>query len=206
MRPLGLGSPYDVRMTSSEPPPLLTVADAAAWRAWLDVHEHDSDGVWLVLAKKGTSEPTSLSYAQALEEALCSGWIDGQKGSIDAAVFRQRFTPRRRASIWSKRNIGIVEELIVHGRMRERGLREIEAAKADGRWERAYAGSATAEVPEDLAAALASSALAAAGFAALNSSGRYSVLHPLMTAPNETVRANRLARILVKLEAAERRD
>lgn len=186
-----------------ELPPLLTLADTAAWRAWLDAHEYDSDGVWLVLAKKGTSEPTSLSYGQALEEALCSGWIDGQKGGIDAAVFRQRFTPRRRASIWSKRNIGIVEELLAGGRMRERGLHEIEAAKADGRWGRAYEGSATAEVPEDLAAALASSSRAAEGFAALNRSGRYSVLHPLMTAPNETIRANRLARILVKLEAAE---
>ena len=139
---------------------ILVVADAAAWRAWLDVNEDASDGVWLLLAKKGTTSPTSLTYAQALDEALCSGWIDGQKGSVDTALFRQRFTPRRRASIWSKRNIGIVEELIARGRMRERGLREIEAAKADGRWERAYAGSATAEVPEDLAAALASSARA----------------------------------------------
>lgn len=185
---------------SSELPPLFTVADAAAWRAWLDVNEHESDGVWLVLAKKGTTEPTSLSYAQALDEALCSGWIDGQKGSIDAAVFRQRFTPRRKASMWSQRNIGIVESLIAEGRMRDRGMSEIDRARRDGRWDRAYAGAATAEVPADLTAALEASPVAGAAFAALNSSSRYSILHPLMTASNETVRTNRLARILEKLE------
>lgn len=187
---------------TAELPPLLTVKDAAAWRAWLDANEHTSDGVWLVLAKKGTTVPTSLSYAEALDEALCSGWIDGQKGSLDAAVFRQRFTPRRKASIWSQRNIGLVETLIEQGRMRDRGMAEIERAKADGRWDRAYAGSATAEVPADLTAALEASPGAAAAFAALNSSGRYSVLHPLMTAPNEKVRANRLAKILEKLKSA----
>ncbi len=190
---------------TSDLPPLFTVADAAAWRAWLDTNEHVSDGVWLVLAKKGTTEPTSLSYPQALDEALCSGWIDGQKGSIDAALFRQRFTPRRKASMWSQRNIGLVKKLIEEGRMRDRGMSEIERAKQDGRWDRAYAGATTAEVPADLAAALAASPVAGAAFAALNSSSRYSILHPLMTAPNETVRANRLARILEKLGADTRR-
>ena len=185
---------------TADQPPLLVVADAAAWRAWLDAHEHEAEGVWLVLAKKGTTEPTSLRYDQALEEALCSGWIDGQKGSIDAAVFKQRFTPRRRASMWSQRNIGIVERLIAEGRMRERGMAEIERARADGRWDRAYAGAATAEVPSDLAAALEASPEAAASFAALDAAGRYSVLHRLMTAPNESVRGNRLARILAALE------
>src|SRR6478752_2926809 len=92
--------------------PTLIVADAAAFRAWLEANRDRSDGVWLVLAKKGTTEPTSLTYAQALEEALCRGWIDGQKRSGDAATFAQRFTPRRRASRWSKRNVGIAEQLI----------------------------------------------------------------------------------------------
>lgn len=187
---------------TSQPHPLLTVKDAAAWRAWLDANEHTSDGIWLVLAKKGTVEPTSLSYAEALDEALCSGWIDGQKGSLDAAVFRQRFTPRRKRSMWSLRNTGIVEELIAQGRMRERGMSEIELAKADGRWERAYAGSATIEVPADLAAALEASPAAGAAFAALNSAGRYSVLHPLVSAPSEATRASRLAKALAKLESA----
>lgn len=184
-------------------PELFTVADAAAWREWLDAHESTSDGVWLVLAKKGASAPTSLTYAQALEEALCSGWIDGQKGRIDEATFRQRFTPRRRASMWSQRNIGIVEALISEGRMRERGRAEIERARADGRWDRAYAGSRTAEVPEDLARALAASPVAAAAFAAYSGANRYAVLHRLMTATNDVVRARRLARAIDMLEAGE---
>ncbi|WP_053385382.1 YdeI/OmpD-associated family protein [Leucobacter celer] len=184
-------------------PELLTLPDAAAWRAWLDANEDSSDGVWLVLAKKGTTEPTTLSHAQALEEALCSGWIDGQKGSLDAATFRQRFTPRRRASMWSQRNIGIVEELIVQGRMRERGQAEIDRAQSDGRWERAYVGSAKAEVPEDLTAALAASDTAATMFASLNAANRYAILHRLMTASNATTRGNRLAKILTMLENGE---
>ncbi|PIJ06257.1 hypothetical protein BMH32_14280, partial [Leucobacter sp. OLJS4] len=162
-----------------------------------------SDGVWLVLAKKGTTEPTTLSYAQALDEALCSGWIDGQKGSLDSATFRQRFTPRRRQSMWSERNIGLVAELIEAGRMRERGNAEIERAKGDGRWDRAYAGASKAEVPDDLVAALAASPSAAAVFAGLNGANRYSVLHRLMTASNATTRANRLAKILAMLEGGE---
>ena len=187
---------------TAESQPLLIVKDAAAWRAWLDANEHDSDGVWLVLAKKGTTEPTSLSYQQALDEALCSGWIDGQKKSLDIAVFQQRFTPRRKRSMWSLRNTGIVEELLAQGRMRERGMSEVELARADGRWERAYAGSATIEVPSDLEAALAASPAASAAFAALNSAGRYSVLHPLVSAPSEATRASRLAKILATLESA----
>lgn len=184
-------------------PPLLTLADAAAWRAWLDENEDSSDGVWLVLAKKGTTEPTTLSYAQALDEALCSGWIDGQKGSLDAATFRQRFTPRRKQSMWSERNIGLVAGLIEAGRMRERGHAEIERAKGDGRWDRAYAGASKAEVPDDLVAALEASPSAAAAFSGLNGANRYSVLHRLMTASNATTRANRLARILAMLERGE---
>lgn len=184
-------------------PPLLTLADAAAWRAWLDENEDSSDGVWLVLAKKGTTEPTTLSYAQALDEALCSGWIDGQKGSLDAATFRQRFTPRRKQSMWSERNIVLVAGLIEAGRMRERGHAEIERAKGDGRWDRAYAGASKAEVPDDLVAALEASPSAAAAFSGLNGANRYSVLHRLMTASNATTRANRLARILAMLERGE---
>ncbi len=188
---------------TSPMPPLLIVDDVAAWRAWLEENEDVSDGVWLVLAKKGTTEPTTLTYAQALEEALCSGWIDGQKGSIDAATFRQRFTPRRRASMWSERNIGLVAGLIEQGRMRERGQTEIDRAKADGRWDRAYVGAAKAEVPEDLAAAFAASETAAAAFASLNGANRYAILHRLMTASNATTRGNRLARILTMLENGE---
>src|SRR5437667_10578608 len=133
----------------------LIVRDAAAWRAWLATHHADPAGVWLVLAKKGTEKPTSLTYDQALEEALCHGWIDGQARRRDEATYRQRFTPRRRRSAWSKRNVGIAERLLAEGRMQRAGITAVERAKADGRWEAAYAGQAGLEVPPDLAAALA---------------------------------------------------
>ena len=171
-----------------EPVTLLVVADQAAWRAWLDEHEGDPDGVWLALAKKGTTRPTSLTYDQALDEALCSGWIDGQKGSVDALVFRQRFSPRRKASLWSVRNVGLVATLIADGRMRPRGQAEIDRAKADGRWDRAYAGAATATVPEDLAAALEASPAAADQFGRLNANNRYAVLHRVSTASSPSAR------------------
>jgi uncharacterized protein YdeI (YjbR/CyaY-like superfamily) len=179
------------------------VADAAAWRAWLDQHEDDSDGVWLALAKKGTTGPTTLTYAQALDEALCSGWIDGQKRSNDAATFLQRFTPRRRASLWSERNIGLVAALVAEGRMRPRGLAEVDRAKADGRWDRAYAGSASATVPDDLAAALDTAPAAATLFAELDATNRYAVLHRIMTAPNATTRAARLTKLVGMLDRGE---
>ena len=186
----------------------IVIADATAWRAWLDTNEDASDGVWLMLAKKGTLSPTSLTYAQALEEALCSGWIDGQKKSYDDATFIERFTPRRKRSMWSQRNVDLVARLIAEGRMRPRGQQEIERAQADGRWSRAYAGSATIEVPNDLATALRAAPAAQANFDALNSQGRYSILHPIITAPSEVTRARRLERIMDTLlggpDAADR--
>ena len=190
-------------MTPVDDAEVLVVADAAAWRAWLEAEGGSSDGVWLRLAKKGTAEPTSLTYAQALDEALCSGWIDGQKRSFDDATFIERFTPRRRASLWSQRNIGLVARLVEEGRMRPAGLAEVERAQADGRWQRAYAGSATAEVPDDLAAALAASPTAAQAFAGLNAANRYAVLHRTATAPSATARANRIARLVAMLERGE---
>src|SRR4051812_5166751 len=118
--------------------PTLIIPDAAAFRAWLHANRDRSGGVWLVLAKKGITDPTSLTYAQALEEALCQGWIDGQKRARDATTFAQRFTPRRHASQWSKRNVRAAEELIANARMLPAGLAEIDRAKADGRWAAAY--------------------------------------------------------------------
>lgn len=187
----------------TDQPEVLTLPDVAAWRAWLDAHEDTSEGVWLLQAKKGTVEPTSLTYRQALLEALCSGWIDGQRASVDGATFRQRYTPRRKASLWSERNVGIVADLIAEGRMRPRGQAEIARAKADGRWERAYAGPASATVPEDLTAALETSAQAAASFAGLNGQNRYAVLHRIMTAPSPASRTNRLAKLVGMLERGE---
>ena len=182
---------------------LLVVPDAAAWRAWLDLHEGDSDGVWLVLAKQGTTSPTSLTYAEALDEALCSGWIDGQKKRLDEATFQERFTPRRKASLWSTRNIGLVAVLVTDGRMRPRGQAEVDRAKADGRWGRAYSGSAGSEVPDDLAAALAASPAAADRFATLNRTNRYAVIHRVSTAPSATSRLNRLTKLVAMLERGD---
>ncbi|MFD1720722.1 YdeI/OmpD-associated family protein [Amnibacterium endophyticum] len=182
---------------------VLVLPDAAAWRAWLDEHEGVSDGVWLRLAKKGTLVPTSLTYAQALDEALCSGWIDGQKRAFDEATFVERFTPRRRASLWSARNVGLVAALIEQGRMRPAGQAEIDRAKADGRWDRAYAGASTMTVPDDLAAACAASPVLAEAFAALDRTNRYAVLHRLATAPSPAARANRLATLAAMLERGD---
>ena len=190
-------------MATEPEPDILVVTDAVAWRTWLDANEDTSDGVWLLLAKKGTTSPTTLTYAQALDEALCSGWIDGQRKSRDAATFRQRYTPRRRASLWSQRNIGLVEAFVAEGRMRPRGQAEIDRAKADGRWERAYAGPATIGVPDDLEAALRNRPAAAAMFDQLTGQNRYAVLHRIHTAPSATSRANRLAKLVGMLERGE---
>lgn len=132
----------------------LIVAGSREWRAWLRAHHSDSDGVWLVLAKRGTTHPTMLSYDEALEEAICFGWIDGQLGRRDAATFRRRFTPRKARSPWSQRNVTIVEQLTAAGRMQPSGDDEVRKAKGDGRWEAAYAGQAAIEVLEDLTKAL----------------------------------------------------
>ncbi|MBI4936231.1 MAG: YdeI/OmpD-associated family protein [Actinobacteria bacterium] len=183
--------------------PVLIVADAAAFRNWLRANGTTSDGEWLVLAKKGTTDPTSLTYAQALEEALCEGWIDGQKRSRDAATFVQRFTPRRRASIWSKRNVGITEQLIAEGRMRPAGLAEIDRAKADGRWDAAYSGQASATVPDDLAAALAANAAAAAMFERLNKANRFAVLFRVETAKRPDTRSRRIEQLVDMLARGE---
>jgi uncharacterized protein YdeI (YjbR/CyaY-like superfamily) len=184
-------------------PPELTVADVDAWRAWLADHLGDQDGVWLVLAKKGTTSPTSLTYDQALEEALCQGWIDGQVRSVDAATYRQRFTPRRRRSMWSRRNVGLVERLTEEGRMQPAGLAEVARARADGRWDAAYAGPATIEVPDDLAAALAANPAAQARFGTLSGQNRYAVLIRVTTAVRPETRARRVEQYVAMLANGE---
>ncbi len=184
----------------------LIFKDVNAWRAWLDENEETSDGVWLLVAKKGTTEPTSLMVADALQEALCSGWIDGQRRSKDETTFLQRYTPRRKASVWSEKNTLFVQELIAQGRMRPRGQLEMDKAKADGRWERAYQGQATAQVPEDLQRALDAEPAAKAAFEALKSQPRYHILHQLMIAKTEKTKAARIARFIAQLEETNARD
>lgn len=179
--------------------PVLSFADAAAWEEWLSTHYDLQTGVWLKTAKKG-SGITTVVYADALEVALCYGWIDGQSKSIDETYYVQKFTPRRKNSLWSKVNIGKVEALIAAGRMRPSGFAAIEAAKADGRWDAAYDSVKEATVPDDLAAALEKSAAAKAFFESFNSANRYAVLWRLMTAKTKETRASRLEKIMAMLE------
>jgi uncharacterized protein YdeI (YjbR/CyaY-like superfamily) len=172
--------------------PELIVEDAAAWAAWLGGHHAASAGVWLVLAKRGGSPLTRLTYQAALEEALCYGWIDGQLRRREEGSYGQRFTPRRPRSAWSKRNVELAERLIAEGRMQPAGKVVVEQARADGRWQAAYAGSATIEVPDDLAAALAAEPRARATFALLTSQNRYAILYRLATAKRPETRSRRL--------------
>ena len=183
--------------------PELIVSDAAAWRVWLAEHHEGSAGVSLVLAKKGTAEPTSLTYDQALDEAFCYGWIDGQVQRRDETTYRQRFTRRRSRSSWSKRNVGIVERLRLEGRMHPAGVAEVERAKADGRLEAAYAGSASIEVPPDLAAALTAEPRARAMFEILTAQNRYAVLYRIDTAKRAETRSRRIEQFVAMLARGE---
>jgi uncharacterized protein YdeI (YjbR/CyaY-like superfamily) len=183
--------------------PELTVADAATWREWLAAHHGETPGVWLVLAKKGTTAPTRLSYDDALEEALCHGWIDGQVRRRDEHTYRQRFTPRRARSAWSKRNVAIAERLIATGRMHAAGVAQVERARADGRWETAYAGQANIEVPDDLARALAAAPAARAMFDTLTSQNRYAILYRIDTAKRADTRARRIEQYVAMLSRGE---
>jgi uncharacterized protein YdeI (YjbR/CyaY-like superfamily) len=183
----------------ADQPDLVIVADVVAWRAWLDSNESTHDGMWLMLAKKGTTVPTSLTYQDALLEALCSGWIDGQVKSVDAHTYKQRFTPRRARSLWSLRNVGLVAQLESEGRMRERGRAEVVRAQVDGRWDRAYPGPADAKAPEDFIAALEAHPGASDRFNALDRQGQYATFHQILTATTPAVRVRRIARAVERL-------
>lgn len=187
--------------------PDLVLPDVAAWRAWLDENESTSNGVRLLLAKKGAvgepDMPTTLIYPEALDEALCSGWIDGQAKREDDRTHWQRYTPRRAASLWSQRNREHVARLEAEGRMRERGRAEVERAQADGRWAAAYAGPATMEPTPELAAALAASPEATAALAALSGQNRYAVLHRAHTPRTPAGRLKAAARLVGMLESGE---
>jgi uncharacterized protein YdeI (YjbR/CyaY-like superfamily) len=183
--------------------PTLTVADAGAWRRWLEEHHEEPDGVWLVLAKKGTREPTSLNYDEALQEALCHGWIDGQVRRLNEGTYCQRFTPRRARSKWSRRNRGIVARLEEEKRMQAGGIAEVERAKADGRWDDAYSGPASAEVPDDLAAALGAEPAAQAMFEILTSQNRYAILFRIGDAKRADTRSRRIEQFVGMLARGE---
>jgi uncharacterized protein YdeI (YjbR/CyaY-like superfamily) len=181
----------------------LLVPDAASWRAWLTENHAMPAGVWLVLAKKGTTTPTTLSYDQALEHALCFGWIDGQVKRRDEATFQQRFTPRRARSIWSRNNVNHIARLQRDGLMHPAGEVAVERAKADGRWEAAYAGPGTMDIPADFAEALAASPEAAAMFDVLTSQNRYAILFRLTGINRADTRARRITDYVGMLERGE---
>jgi uncharacterized protein YdeI (YjbR/CyaY-like superfamily) len=182
--------------------PILQFADPAAWRRWLD-GEHDSArGVWLKIAKKASGIPT-VTHAEALEEALCFGWIDGQRAPHDELYFLQRFTPRGPRSKWSQVNRQKATELIEQGRMTPAGLAKVEEAKADGRWDAAYEPQRTATVPEDFQRALDENPAAKEFFATLTGARRYSFLYRIADAKRPETRARRIVEFVAML--AERR-
>lgn len=183
--------------------PIHLFATPADLEAWLEENHADSAGLWLKIAKKG-SGVESVSYVQALELALCFGWIDSQKRGFDERFFLQRFTPRRPRGKWSLINREKAEALIAVGAMRPTGLAEVEAAKADGRWEAAYAGQRTAEVPEDLQHELERNTAAREFFAKLDSANRYAILYRLQEAKKPETRERRLRKFIAMLERGEK--
>jgi len=182
--------------------PIQHFKDQKAWGKWL-VANAGGKGIWLQIAKKDLGI-ASVNYAQALEAALCHGWIDGQKRGYDERFFLQRFTPRRPRSLWSKINIGHVERLIAEGRMQSGGLREIEAAKADGRWEAAYRSFSDMEVPAELAAALKKNKKAKAFFDQLDRTNRYAFCWRVHTAKKPETRLARAEKFVEMLAKGEK--
>lgn len=182
--------------------PHLPFPSEQAWEAWLQKNGSISQGIWMKLAKKQSGIP-SLSYTEALDVALCHGWIDGQKQKLDDLYWLQKFTPRRPRSGWSKVNCGKVEALIAAGRMQPTGFKEIEAAKADGRWDNAYHSQSSAEIPTDFAEALATSPKAKAFFETLKKSDRYPFLYRIQTTKRPENRARKIAEYVAMLESGK---
>ena len=179
-------------------PPVKSFATARAFETWLSRSHGKAEGIWLVIAKKG-SGIRSVTYAEAVEVALCYGWIDGQAKRLDDERYVQKFTPRRERSPWSQINRGRALSLIDEGRMQEPGVREIERAKADGRWDAAYASPRAATVPDDLATALRRNKKAKAAFEALDSRNRFAILYRVNDAKKPETRARRIAQFVEML-------
>jgi uncharacterized protein YdeI (YjbR/CyaY-like superfamily) len=171
--------------------PILQFADRTAWNRWLDEHHAASSGVWLKIAKKASGIPT-VTHPEALEDALCYGWIDGQRAPHDESFFLQRFTPRRPRSKWSQVNRDKVTELIAQGRMQPAGLAQVQAAQQDGRWEAAYAPQSSQAIPEDFQRALEQNPKANEFFKTLRGTRRYSFLYRIADAKRPETRARRI--------------
>ncbi|MFI4957624.1 MAG: YdeI family protein [Lysobacterales bacterium] len=181
----------------------LSCETKAAWAAWLAKNHRASEGIWLRLAKK-SADTSSVTYTEAIDVALCYGWIDGQKQADNEHFWLQRFTPRSARSIWSKINRDKATKLMANGQMKEAGLKEIERAKNDGRWDAAYDSARTAEVPIDFQAALDRNPKAKAFFATLNSSNRYAILFRIHTAKKIETRESRIQKFVQMLENHEK--
>jgi uncharacterized protein YdeI (YjbR/CyaY-like superfamily) len=176
---------------------------AAAFRKWLVANHAKAEGLWLRIYKKDSGKK-SITYAEALDEALCFGWIDGMKKGLDEVSWVQRFTPRRAKSGWSKINTGHAERLVGVGKMHATGLRHIEAAKADGRWKAAYDSPKTANPPADFLKALSQNKKAKAFFLTLNKANVYAIVYQLQTAKKPETRQKRMAKILAQLETGKK--
>nr|WP_246406778.1 YdeI/OmpD-associated family protein [Modestobacter versicolor] len=178
-------------------------ATPADFDAWLAAEHDRAPGLFLKMAKKASGIP-SITAPEAVEVALCHGWIDGRGNRVDDVWFTVRYTPRRPRSVWSQKNVQTVARLVADGRMRPAGMAQVEAAQADGRWERAYAGSATITVPDDLAAALAAEPAAEEFFAGLDKTNRFAVLFRVHTAATPQTRARRIAACVQQLAEGRR--
>ncbi|WP_027345217.1 YdeI/OmpD-associated family protein [Hamadaea tsunoensis] len=176
----------------------LTFADIAAWESWLDEHHATADGAWLRVRKKNARVP-AITAPEAGDAAMCFGWIDSHRRGLDADYFLQRYSRRSPKGTWSQVNVARAGELIAAGRMRPAGYAEIEAARADGRWQAAYAAQSTAEVPADVTAALATDPEAAAAFAKLGKTERYLLVLPVLKAVAPKTRAARVRKLLDSL-------
>ena len=178
--------------------PIIPFASRDAWKGWLEEQHATANGLWLKIAKKGSGVDT-VSYAEAVEVALCYGWIDGQKASFDDRYWLQRFTPRRPRSKWSKVNRQKATELIEAGEMKPAGLREVERAKANGRWDSAYDAQSTATLPDDLRRELEKNHKAREFFSKLDSRNRYAILYQIQDAKRPETRARRIAKYVAML-------
>ncbi|PKP33457.1 MAG: bacteriocin-protection protein, YdeI/OmpD-associated family [Bacteroidetes bacterium HGW-Bacteroidetes-16] len=193
----------DTKKSNNSDQPIISFNSPQEWNAWLEQNHRNSNGVWLRIYKKDTGIPTT-THAQALEEALCFGWIDGQAKKYDEASYLQKFTPRRAKSIWSKRNVDYVAQLEKEGRMKSAGREQIEAAKADGRWDRAYDSPVNMTMPEDFLKELAKNKKAQAFFKTLNKTNTFAIGWRLQTAKKPETREKRMKMILEMLAREEK--
>jgi uncharacterized protein YdeI (YjbR/CyaY-like superfamily) len=192
-----------LRIVAADDFPTIAFESQSAWEAWLREHHESADGVWMKRAKKA-SGIASLDWAEAVEVALCYGWIDGQAKGLDDTWYLQKFTPRRKRSMWSKVNVDKATALIDAGRMQPAGLREVERAKADGRWDAAYHPPSANRVPEELQRELDRDPVAAAAWEELDRQNRYAMQHRVATAKKPETRVRRAEKFAAMLRAGEK--